>query len=101
MNASKQSGGLSSKQRITPCCVPDARDLYQLSLDIEAIGSIDNLADSGPAVFWNDATCFGMVTQNVCSSHQLIPEGFCALGIIARNKANDVTEIVASSRRPN
>ena len=65
MNASKQSGGLSSKQRITPCCVPDARDLYQSSFDIEAIDAatrpIDNLADSGLAVFWDDTACFGLV----------------------------------------
>ena len=104
MNADKQRGRPGSNQRSTACCVPDARDLYQLSLDVEAIDdpirSIDNLADSRVVVFWNDTTCFGMVTQNVRSSHQLIPEGFCALRIITGDETNDVAKVVASRRRP-
>jgi hypothetical protein len=84
--------------------VPDTRNLYQLSLRIEAIDdtirSIDNFADSGIPIFGNNATRLGMLMQNVGSHHQLLAEGFCPFGIITCDKADDVMQVVASSRRP-
>ncbi len=90
-----------SNQRGTTRRMSHAGDLHQLSLSIEAIWSIDNLANSGIAVFWNDATCFRMIVQNVCSRHQFVSEGFRAARIIAGDKTNDVAQIVASRREPN
>src|SRR5207244_11168204 len=56
----------------------------------DAIWWIDDLSDSGIAVFWNDTTCFRMIVQNVCSCHHFISEGFRAAWIIAGDKTNDV-----------
>ncbi len=90
--------GRSQEFRPVECSVPHARNLYQFSLDIEAIDNPiwakDNLADSSTAVFRNDTTRLGMFLQNVCSSHQFICERLCAWNIVARNEANDVAQIV-------
>ena len=82
--------------------VPHSRDRYQFSLNIEAVDNTiwakDDLADSWISVFGNDATCFGMLLQNVCSCYQLISERLCAPRIVTGNKADDVAQIVTRSR---
>jgi len=93
-----------SGQRSPTCCVPYSRDLNELPVNIEAIDDpiwpINDLAELWVSIFGNNPPCFRVLLQNICPSHQFIREGFCALRIIARDKANNIAQVVSRSRRP-
>jgi hypothetical protein len=78
--------------------VPYSRDLNQLPVNIDAIDDpvrpINYLAELWVSMFRNNPPRFRVLLQNICTSHQFISEGFCALRIVSRNKANNVAQVV-------
>ena len=78
--------------------MPYSCALDQPPVEIETIddpvGPMDDLADSGIAIFRNHTTCLGVLLQNVSPPHQFVSEGSCALRIVARDKANNVAQVV-------
>src|SRR2546423_1563345 len=65
-----------------------------------SIRTKDDLAKPLVSVFGNDAAQLGKVLKTVSLRNQLISERHCALGIIARDKHDDVMEVVAGSGSP-
>ena len=84
--------------------MPDAGNLTYLPIVINSIHNPirtkDDLAKPLVSVFGNDAAQLGKVMKTVSLRNQLISEGHCALGTLARDKHDDVMEVVAGSGRP-
>jgi hypothetical protein len=84
--------------RSPACCVPYSRDLNELPVNIESIHDpirpINDLEEFWVSIFGNNPPCFRVLLQNICASHQFIAEGFCALRVVTRDKANNVAQVV-------
>ena len=82
--------------------MPDPRDFCHLSFVIQAIydsiGAKDDLADFGIVILWDNTTNFWVLLQEVGLRYQFVGEGLGPAGIVARDEANDIKQIVTGYR---
>jgi len=84
--------------------MPDAGELTQFSVVVDSINepirTKDQLANIWVSIFGNHAADFRGARESIRVQDQLIPKRHCALGIITRNKDNDIVKVVAGCGRP-
>lgn len=84
-------------------CVPHSCDCDEVASRLKSIHdpirAHDELANFWVAMFRNGSAELRMLQQHIGPRHQFISEGFCAARIIPRDKANNVSQVVARGRR--
>jgi len=84
--------------------MPHASDLAELSLVIKtvhySVRPKEDLAKIVTPIFRNNATKFGKLPKALCLGNQFVPEGHCAVGVVACNEDDYIVKIVSCSGRP-